>query len=86
MDRQAYIDEIKFRLTGNMLETELDTNGFNLKTTSKTYNAASTLMEMGADSILKQELLKGTKDDYIKKLSYKYQNIERLYSISVLLN
>lgn len=29
MDRQAYIDEIKFRLTGNMLETELDTNAFN---------------------------------------------------------
>jgi len=49
---------------------EIDTNGFNLKTTSKTYNAASTLMEMGADSILKQELLKSTKDEYIKRASY----------------
>ena len=29
MDRQAYIDEIKFRLTGNMLETELDEAAFN---------------------------------------------------------
>lgn len=29
MDRQAYIDEIKFRLTGNLLETELDENAFN---------------------------------------------------------
>lgn len=28
MDRQAYIDEIKFRLTGNLLETELDTKAF----------------------------------------------------------
>lgn len=49
---------------------EIDTNGFNLKTTSKTYNAASTLMEMGADSILKQELLKSTKDEYIRKATY----------------
>lgn len=49
---------------------EIDTNNFNLKTTSNTYGAASTLMEMGADSILKQELLKGTKDDYIKRASY----------------
>lgn len=29
MDRQSYIDEIKFRLTGNILETELDENAFN---------------------------------------------------------
>lgn len=29
MDRQAYIDEVKFRLTGNMLETELDAAAFN---------------------------------------------------------
>ena len=49
---------------------EIDTNSFNLKTTSKTYEAASILMEMGADSIMKQELLKSTKDDYIKKASY----------------
>jgi len=49
---------------------EIDTNSFNLKTTGKTYEAASILMEMGADSIMKQELLKGTKDDYIKRASY----------------
>lgn len=49
---------------------EIDTNGFNLKTTSKTYEAASTLMEMGADSILKQELLKESKDDYLKRATY----------------
>lgn len=49
---------------------EIDTNSFNLKTTNKTYEAASVLMEMGADSIMKQELLKGTKDDYIRRASY----------------
>ena len=46
---------------------EIDTNGFNLKTTSRTYEAASILMEMGADSILKQELLKESKEDYLKR-------------------
>lgn len=49
---------------------EIDTNSFNLKTTNRTYEAASILMEMGADSIMKQELLKGTKDDYIRRASY----------------
>ena len=49
---------------------EIDTNGFNVKTTSKTYEAASTLMEMGADSILKQELLKESKEDYLKRATY----------------
>ncbi len=49
---------------------EIDTNGFNLKTTSSTYEAASILMEMGADTILKQELLKETKEDYMKKASF----------------
>ena len=29
MDRQAYIDEIKFRLTGNLLDCELDDAAFN---------------------------------------------------------
>lgn len=48
---------------------EIDTNGFNVKTTSMTYEAASTLMEMGADSILKQELLKETKEEYMKRAS-----------------
>lgn len=49
---------------------EIDTNGFNLKTTSRTYEAASTLMEMGADSILKQELLKESKEEYMKRATF----------------
>ena len=49
---------------------EIDTNNYNVKTTSNTYIAASYLMDMGADTILKQELLKETKDDYIKRADY----------------
>lgn len=49
---------------------EIDTNGFNLKTTAKTYKAAASLMIMGADSILKQELLKESKEDYVKRASF----------------
>lgn len=49
---------------------EIDTNNFNLKTTRKTYEAASILMDMGADSILKQELLKESKDEYVRRTTY----------------
>ena len=49
---------------------EIDTNGFNLKTTSNTYQAAAILMEKGADTILKQELLKETKEEYLKRVNY----------------
>lgn len=49
---------------------EIDTNGYNLKTTSSTYKAASYLMDMGADTIMKQELLKQSKDDYIRRADY----------------
>jgi len=49
---------------------EIDTNSYNVKTTKNTYIAASILMEMGADSILKQELLKETKEQYMKRASF----------------
>ena len=49
---------------------EIDTNSYNLKTSANTYMAASHLMQMGADIILKQELLKESKDDYIKRADY----------------
>ena len=57
---------------------EIDTNNYNLKTTNKTYLAASYLMDMGADIILKQELLKETKDEYIKRADY----IKRSFKIN----
>ena len=49
---------------------EIDTNGFNLKTSGSTYEAASILMDKGADTILKQELLKETKEEYMKRASF----------------
>lgn len=48
---------------------EIDTNEYNFKTSAQTYEAAKTLMDMGADVILKQELLKETKEEYIKRAS-----------------
>lgn len=49
---------------------EIDTNNYNLKTTSRTYKAASKLVEMGADVLSKAELLKTSKDDYVKRADY----------------
>lgn len=46
---------------------EIDTNNFKLKTTETTYEAAARLARLGADNILKQELLQETKQDYIKR-------------------
>lgn len=49
---------------------EIDTNEYNYKTTQNTYLAASLLMSWGADTILKQELLKETKEDYMKRATF----------------
>jgi len=46
---------------------EIDTNGFNTKTSPKTFEAAATLAKMGADNTLKQELLKESMDSYLKR-------------------
>ncbi len=49
---------------------EIDTNGFNLKTTDKTYEAAAFLTKLGADHIQKQELLKENKESYLKRQDF----------------
>jgi len=49
---------------------EIDTNGFNVKTTDKTYEAAAFLTKLGADHIQKQELLKQNKENYLKRQDY----------------
>lgn len=49
---------------------EIDTNNYKLKTTEKTYGAGAILTSMGADSILKQELLKEDKDAYLKRSDF----------------
>lgn len=46
---------------------EIDTNQFNVKTTDKTYEAAAILTKMGADHILKQELLKEDRNSYLRR-------------------
>lgn len=47
---------------------EIDTNGYNMKTTEKTFQTAAFLMSMGADNILKQNILKISKEDYLKRI------------------
>ncbi|MCI8777662.1 MAG: hypothetical protein HFI87_00700 [Bacilli bacterium] len=49
---------------------EIDTNSFNVKTASTTYETAAFLMNMGADNVLKQELLKEDKDEYMSRQKY----------------
>ena len=56
---------------------EIDTNGYNMKTTKDTFLASAYLMEQGADNILKQNILKENKDEYIKRT----KQIEKSYLI-----
>jgi c-di-AMP phosphodiesterase-like protein len=46
---------------------EIDTNGYNMKTTEETFNSSSFLMSLGADNILKQNILKENKQEYINR-------------------
>jgi c-di-AMP phosphodiesterase-like protein len=46
---------------------EIDTNGYNMKTTEHTFKTAAYLMSLGADNILKQQILKIKKEDYINR-------------------
>lgn len=57
---------------------EIDTNNFRLKTTDKTYEAASYLIKLGADNILKQELLQENKESYIRRQKL----IEKSYMVN----
>ena len=57
---------------------EIDTNNFRLKTTKDTYEAASFLSQIGADNVLKQELLQENKDDYIRRQKL----IEKSYMVN----
>ena len=46
---------------------EIDTNSYSIKTTDKTYESAALLLKSGADNLLKQELLKEDKKEYLKR-------------------
>lgn len=67
---------------------EIDTNSYTVKTTEKTYISAYLLSKMGADNIIKQELMQENKDTVLKRVellknSYLYNN---KYSICVIEN
>ena len=49
---------------------EIDTNSYSLKTTENTFKMAGFLTRLGADSVLKQEILKESKDDVIRRHDY----------------
>lgn len=80
-----YLKYLNFKIEENLATLmlaglEIDTNSFNMKTTSETYKAASILMEMGASTILKQDLLRNTREEVLKryefiKKSYVYKDI-----------
>lgn len=49
---------------------EIDTHAFNVKTSVTTYEAAAMLARLGADNILKQELLQENKEVYLRRQSF----------------
>lgn len=49
---------------------EIDTNSFNVKTTADTYEAAAFLAKMGADNVIKQELLKESKEEFVRRQEF----------------
>ncbi len=80
-----YLKYLNFKIEENLATLmlaglEIDTNSFNMKTTAETYKAASILMEMGASAILKQDLLRNSREEILKryeliKKSYVYKDI-----------
>jgi len=65
---------------------EIDTNSYQIKATENTHSAATFLLKMGADNVLKQELLQEDRKKFIarfKKLDNSYI-YNKKYSICVL--
>ncbi|MEG0825854.1 MAG: DHH family phosphoesterase [Bacilli bacterium] len=46
---------------------EIDTNNFNIKTTERTHETAAQLLKLGADNLIKKELLQENKEEYLKR-------------------
>ena len=70
-----YLSEIETKinpLTATIMLSgiAIDTNDFNLNTTAGTYEAAAYLTKMGADSSIKQELLKESKDEFVRRQEF----------------
>jgi len=62
---------------------EVDTNSFNVKTSSATFQAAAHLLDLGASNILKKEILQEEKTQYLKRenLLKKSYIIQEIYAI-----
>lgn len=70
-----YLKYLKFKIdpiiaTIMLAGIEVDTNGFNIKTNAKTFQTAAALLQLGADNIEKQELLKENKENYCKRQEF----------------
>lgn len=61
-----------------LVAIEIDTNGFNFKTSETTYETAAYLTHLGANTIIKQEILRESKEMYLARQLY----IERSYQIN----
>ena len=57
-------------LTMMLAGLEVDTNGFNLKMTARTFEIAAYLTKEGADFVLKQKILKESREEMIKRYEY----------------
>ena len=87
-----YLNHLSFKIdeelaTLMLAGLEIDTNSFNLKTTPETYKAAGHLIEMGASPIAKQQILRESREDVLKryellKESYVYKEIVSMVSLS----
>ncbi len=62
---------------------EVDTNSFNVKTSSATFQAAAHLLDLGASNILKKEILQEEKTQYLKRENFlkKSYIIQEIYAI-----
>lgn len=74
-----YLKYLKFqvnRYVATLMLTGMyiDTQSFSLKTSSKTFLSASYLLECGASLDVKNELLKESKEDYLRKANYMKQS------------
>ncbi len=78
-----FIDKLKLKptvLVSTLLLVgiEVDTNGYIMRTTSDTFKASSILLDLNADNILKTEILKDTRENYIRKTNM----IKRSYMLN----
>ncbi len=62
---------------------EVDTNSYNIKTSSATFYASAYLLEQGALNVLKKEILKEDKEQYLKREKYleKSYIVDKKYAI-----